>query len=163
METCQSANRKIGESALPNAFPWDQIQSADYRKRLDVTPAVVEKLQARHQKRVQTSPDFVHLIETLAFQKELDEKTRISLSEATRKKERDAAKKRGLALENKRRAANGLELLESLDDEEEDGDDEDGAEKEEDEDENGPDPVLAESCHVLIDLAELISKSLVKQ
>ncbi len=147
---------EIGESALPNALPWDRIESSDYRKRMDVTPAVIDQLTSLHQKRIRTSPDFVHLIETLDFQKELDEKTRISLSEATRKKERDASRKRGLAMENKRRSAKGLALLESLDDEDEEDESEKGDEKDDDDDE--PDPVLEESCHVLIDLARITQK-----
>ncbi len=100
----------IGESALPNAMPWDTIPSAryfpyqDYSKRL---PALRQASEARQA----NDPDFRYLNENIALAKELKKQKTLSLNEAIRKKEKQALDDKRLAMENRRRAAKGQELL----------------------------------------------------
>lgn len=100
----------IGESALPNALPWDTIPSAryfpyqDYSKRL---PAL-RKLSAARQA---TDPDFRYLNDTIALANNLKKQTTLSLNEAVRKQEKQSLDEKRLALENQRRIAKGQSPL----------------------------------------------------
>lgn len=109
---------KIGESALDEALPWDTIRPAEHRKSGDISK-LVPSLRDRHQLRISDDPDFEFMRQQKALITELRDKTRVSLNEKVRKEEREANDERRLALENTRRKAKGMELLESLEDEEE--------------------------------------------
>ena len=91
---------------------------------------------------------------------ELRDKTQVSLNEKVRKEERQANDDRRLALENSRRKAKGLELLDSLDDEEEEKQpaasedvqaEADNAEKTDEEENEEEDAVLVEAGEILLD------------
>ena len=100
----------IGESALPNAMPWDTIPSAryfpyqDFSKRLPALRKSSEERQA-------SDPDFRYLNDTIALARELKKQKTISLNEATRKQEKQELDEKRLAIENHRRAAKGQALL----------------------------------------------------
>jgi carboxyl-terminal processing protease len=103
-------NSDIGESALPNALPWDTISTVYYRKYGDIKPWI-DELQRRHQNRARESADFKYLVETKKLRDALKSKELISLNESVRREEKSHSASDQLKLENKRRAASGKELL----------------------------------------------------
>lgn len=107
---------KIGESALEEALPWDKIDASKYKPQGSLT-SVIPQLEKAHEKRIKNNPDFNYLNEQVEFLKELRNDTSISLNIKTREKEREDMEARRLALENKRRKAKGLSLLEHLEEE----------------------------------------------
>ncbi|ETR71210.1 MAG: carboxyl-terminal processing protease [Candidatus Magnetoglobus multicellularis str. Araruama] len=92
---------KIGESTLPYAMKCDTIDPATHSK-YNLTPQIISKLYKKHEQRIQDNVEFEFFKANLKFQTEQQEKTRISLSEATRKKERDAVDQWKLSWENKK-------------------------------------------------------------
>jgi carboxyl-terminal processing protease len=100
----------VGESALPNAMPWDTIPSAryfpyqDFSKKLTVLRSASNTRQA-------ANPDFQYLTETITLARELKKQKNLSLNESTRKSEKQALDDKRLAMENRRRAAKGQEPL----------------------------------------------------
>jgi carboxyl-terminal processing protease len=103
-------NSEVGESALPNALPWDTIPSAryfpyqDFSKRLPALRQASEVRQA-------ADPDFRYLNESIALARELKKQKTISLNEAKRRQEKKDLDEKRLAMENRRRAAKGQTLL----------------------------------------------------
>ncbi|MCH2039418.1 MAG: carboxy terminal-processing peptidase [Saccharospirillaceae bacterium] len=109
---------KIGESALDEALAWDTIRPAEHKKSGEVN-RLVPSLRNKHHQRIADNPDFQFMRSQKALITELRDKTQVSLNEKVRKEERQANDDRRLALENTRRKAKGLELLDSLEDDEE--------------------------------------------
>ena len=97
---------EIGESALANALPSDNIRPARF-KRWSSYDEYLNFLTAAHNERIATNPDFVFTNEQITNLNEIRSKTIVSLNEKTRLKEQDKAKARGLAMENKKRIAKG--------------------------------------------------------
>ncbi|OUR90188.1 tail-specific protease [Gammaproteobacteria bacterium 42_54_T18] len=97
---------EIGESALANALPSDNIRPARF-KRWSSYDQYLNFLTAAHNERIATNPDFVFTNEQISSLNEIRRKTVVSLNETTRIKEQDKAKARGLAMENKKRVAKG--------------------------------------------------------
>ena len=151
---------KIGESSLPYAMKCDTIDAARYSQYKDRSD-IVEQLKDSHEKRIKDNVEFEYLKAHLEFRKKQQEKTTVSLCEATRKKERDDIDKWKLLWENKKRIAKGLkplDKLESTDDEDETADD-DTKKKEDDE----IDPILKESAEILVDYIDLSQQSVAKK
>ncbi|GAA6133548.1 carboxy terminal-processing peptidase [Oceaniserpentilla sp. 4NH20-0058] len=105
---------KIGESALEEALPWDKIEASKFKPQNNLSSSI-PILKEQHEKRISNNPDFEYLNEQVEFLKELRNDTSISLNIETREKERLTNESRRLALENKRRKAKGLKLLDKLD------------------------------------------------
>lgn len=137
--------REIGESALPEALPWDSIRPAVKPDSNPYKPFLAE-LKARHAARTAGDPDFVFTRERLALAQELMAETSVSLNEQTRRAQHAAIEARQLTLENARRQARGEELLKEIREEEEDALPVE-AEKTKPED----DAYLAESGRILLD------------
>lgn len=110
---------KIGESALEEALPWDQIKPAGYKPVGNISP-LLSTLKANHDKRVASNPDFIYLNEQVALLKSLRDDTVISLNMEKRKQERENLEKNRLGMENKRRKAKGMPLLDHMDNTDED-------------------------------------------
>ncbi|WP_223826255.1 carboxy terminal-processing peptidase [Spongiibacter pelagi] len=141
---------KVGENSLDNALAWDRIAHARHNYYFDFKDAL-PKLRASHDSRIAKDPDFIYLRESLAqIEKIRNEKT-LSLNLKQRIEERDTRKAEQLAMENRRRAAKGEELLKTLDAEEEEEDAAASAEAGNDKDEDKPDPYLHEAASILID------------
>ncbi len=85
--------KTFGETSYDNALPWAQIKPARY-KQADNLKAELPKLQALHDKRVETDPDFQRLIEDVGELKAQRDKGVISLNEADRRKELTARENR---------------------------------------------------------------------
>ncbi|WP_396586292.1 carboxy terminal-processing peptidase [Bermanella sp. R86510] len=158
---------KIGESALEEALPWDQIKPSKYAKQKDLSK-VIGKLADRHTKRVKDNPDFIYLNKQSEFLKELRNDTIVSLNIQTREKERNKTKEKRLQLENERRLAKGMEPLDDIDEDEAGPSSEQETENEEssedgeqtadtDEEETTADALLEEGGHILVDYIKLVS------
>jgi len=83
----------VGEAELQDPLPWDRIPSSDYTREDHVSPFVNE-LRAQSALRVAKDQDFADLREDIAqFKQNLATKT-VSLNEAERRRENEAAKAR---------------------------------------------------------------------
>ena len=140
---------EIGESALDHALDWDQINGVRHRKYHDI-PGILPQLVSRHEQRTRDDPDFIHLRESIALTEEVRELDFLPLNKAARQALQESQQARGLAIENKRRAAKGLELLTSLADATENPQ-ADAAAEGPDEEET-PDIGLVQSSNILVDL-----------
>lgn len=150
---------KIGESALPEALPWDQVGAADYQSYANLAPSI-PLLRARHKSRIKQSPDFAYIIADMKRLKKMRQQRKFSLREATRRQERERADGLRLELENKRRTAKGLKPLEKADDLKQD--DGPGGKSSEEKEEEEPDPFLTEAEYILLDLITLSKGTLAK-
>ncbi len=103
----------IGESSLEDPLPWDRIQPTGYRVADDITPLLPE-LRDMHESRVAVDPEFDYLREAIAYRRQRAEETRITLNEQKRIARKEADEAFWLALENKKRAAQGLDAIASL-------------------------------------------------
>jgi len=157
---------KIGESALDEALAWDTIRPAGYQSKRDFQQWL-PVLREKHQNRIETNPDFIFLHEQKNLMTELRKRTDITLNEKQRKQEREDNETQRLTIENQRRKAKGMELLDSLKEEDdkklaenekskttEKDADKETAEKDEDK-EPEPDALLIETGNILTDLMKL--------
>jgi carboxyl-terminal processing protease len=151
--------KDVGESALDKAMLWDRIPAVQHKVYFDIQP-VLSTLQAKHDQRTKTDPEFIFLQGQLALVEEARKHTQLSLNEAVRKREMNDDKAKRLELENQKRAAQGEKPLAKLEDEDDD-DDADAAIKAKDKEKNKdklPDPLLNEAAHVLIDALPIYQK-----
>lgn len=147
--------QEIGESALPEALPWDSIRPV-VKPVSDPFKPFLSELTARHEARTANDPDFVFTRERLALTQRLMKDTSVPLQEAERRQLQLSIEQQQLALENTRRKAKGEELLKEIKNEE----DED-APAEPDKSTPEDDAYLAETGKILIDYLGL-SNSLAK-
>lgn len=139
--------KKIGESSLEKALPWDTIRGIPHRDFGDMKP-YLPKLRNTHQKRMATNPDYTYLREMLDLMAKIRIKTEISLNRSVRMQEQQQVRKKRLEVENALRRAKGKPLLknvEALTDEDDDKEKNDTKIKAQD------DGVLVESAHILVD------------
>ena len=137
--------KEIGESALPEALPWDSIRAAINPEMNPFKPFLAE-LKARHDKRTGNNPDFVFTRDRLALSQELMHETTVSLNEEKRRTQQERIEKRQLALENALREAKGKEPLAKLEQ-----DDETTPPMEEKKIKPEDDAYLSESGRILLD------------
>ena len=109
----------IGESTLNDPLPWDKIKAVGYRPKASIMPLLPE-LQNAHELRVAQDPEFSYLRAAFDYRRKRNADTEISLNEATRRFEKEAGDKFWVTLENKKRVAQGLLPINSLDELEED-------------------------------------------
>jgi len=142
---------ELGESALDHALEWDQIKPVRHTKYGDFQ-SLVPKLISSSQNRQMSVPQLVLLQEQVSLSRENDDMDRLSLNYETRKKEREARNSRWLAIENKRRALEGEDLLASVEDMDQE-DEDDAADTAANTDVINPDKdaLLRESLEVMID------------
>jgi len=132
--------KEFGESAQPNALPWDQIAAADYKLAGQIEN-LLQVLLNNHNQRMTQSAEYSYLIEDINEYKEQREKKTISLNEEVRKKEKEDLEENRFQRENERRKIKGIKLL-------------DKGEKIPPADEKD-DFLLNEAGHILIDLIKL--------
>jgi carboxyl-terminal processing protease len=111
--------KEIGESALPEAMPWDTIRPA-IKPETDPFKPFLAQLKALHDKRTDTDPEFIFIRDRLALAQKLMEEKTVSLNEAVRRKQHTDIENQQLALENTRRKAKGEAPLTELKKEDED-------------------------------------------
>lgn len=103
----------IGESALPNALPWDNIATVRYPKYGNTTE-IIEQLRSKHAQRTSNTPAFGYLVDRRKYEDSLKAKTKFSLNESIRRIENSQLERTRLQLENERRASIGKEPLTSF-------------------------------------------------
>ncbi len=157
----------IGESSLPEALPWDQVDKVDY----DNFPALnttFATLQEMHKKRVAHDPDFLYIQETIErIDKKKDKKT-VSLNFSIRQKEYQKSRQEQLAIENKRRIAKGEKPFKNIKELDEDEDvlglnDDHDKDEEDDKKKGDSHTMLLESAHILLDFIHLKQDKLVNK
>ncbi len=137
--------KEIGESALPEALPWDSIKPA-IKPELDPIKPFLAELQSRFEDRTAQNPDFTFARERLQLAQKLMVETTVSLNEVTRRAQHADIEAQQLAIENTRRQAKGEETLNKLKVE-----DEDALPVEDDKIKPEDDAYLAETGRILLD------------
>ncbi len=148
---------EIGESALPEALKWDQIDPVEYRPYAAIHQ-YLPQLISQHEKRTENNPDFIYLRKSLKRIQKLKDRTRVSLNEQVRRKEFEQQQLQALKLENERRKAKGKpvyasvkEMKQALEKEEE----ENAAKAEHDIQSDESRAYLIEAGEILLDLLQL--------
>ncbi|WP_459731254.1 carboxy terminal-processing peptidase [Pseudomonas sp. MHK4] len=141
--------KEIGESALPEAMPWDTIKAA-IKPAVDPFKPYLTQLKSEHDVRTAKDAEFVFIRDKLALaQKLMTEKT-VSLNEAERRAQHSDIEAKQLAMENIRRKAKGEEPLKELKKE-----DEDAIAAEDDKTKPEDDAYLSETGRILLDYLKL--------
>ena len=147
----------VGESSLPNAMPWDEIESASYQRVSDMVP-YLPMLRERHDDRIEKDPEFVYvqsLRALLDHNRSMEELSLNMEKRASMQKDFDVQR---LAIENSRRKARNEDPLENIkalrDLEEQRALDPQSHEEAMDED-----PYVRETGEILVDLIDLIRDS----
>jgi carboxyl-terminal processing protease len=144
--------KEIGESALPEAMPWDTIRPV-VKPAVDPFKPYLAQLKAQHQARSDKDAEFIYIRDRLALtQKLMTEKT-VSLDEQERRARHDEVEAKQLALENIRRKAKGEEPLKELKKE-----DEDALPAEDEDTKPEDDAYLSETGRILIDYLSASTK-----
>lgn len=85
--------KSFGESSYDNALPWTQIKPANYAPAGNMM-TLLQKLQSRHDVRVQSDPEFQRFSEDIAELKAQREKGVVSLNETERRNKLTARENR---------------------------------------------------------------------
>ncbi|WP_426416564.1 carboxy terminal-processing peptidase [Aestuariirhabdus sp. LZHN29] len=109
---------KIGESALDDALPWDQIRPVTYMG-FEPTEPYLQKLQRQHEARAANDPDFTYLQEQTQLRLDQEQRTVLPLRSSERKQQYETLQDQRLAIENRYRTARGEDPLEALNDDDE--------------------------------------------
>jgi len=112
-------SESIGESVRDSALPWDTIATTRFRAGQPLENTI-QSLTANHSERSKDDPNFSYLTQFIEDERETRSRKSVSLSIESRRAERESQMNRALELENERRAALSLELIDSLEDLEED-------------------------------------------
>ncbi|WP_338923489.1 carboxy terminal-processing peptidase [Pseudomonas silesiensis] len=141
--------KEIGESALPEAMPWDTIRAA-IKPALDPFKPYITQLQSEHEVRTAKDAEFVFIRDKLALAQKLMAEKTVSLNEADRRAQHADIEARQLTMENLRRKAKGEEPLKELKKE-----DEDLIAAEPDKTKPEDDAYLSETGRILLDYLKL--------
>ncbi len=145
---------EIGESSLPGALPYDQVNSIPYQTYYnmeDLLPKVNEKFISR----MKLNPDYEYVLARKKRIEEMSSKKEISLSEPLRLQESKEADQWRLDLENKLRFSKGEPPLESLT--ELNDDESAGPHASEIDIKN---PFIVQAAEVTVDFIELVTDSM---
>ncbi|MGB5882974.1 MAG: carboxy terminal-processing peptidase [Desulfobulbales bacterium] len=142
----------IGESSLPEALPWDKINSIPYQTYYKMEE-VIPLLENLHTARNSTSQDYKYVLERRERNEMMRNKKEISLSEKTRKKEQEEADKWRLESENTLRLSKGEPPLDKVADLKEDA-----AMDLHNATVDVKDPVVIEAGETMVDFIELLEK-----
>ena len=110
---------QIGESVRESALPWDTIQTTRFRAG-EPLEDTIDSLTVSHSERAKEDPNVQYLMKFIENDRENRDRTTVSLNLDARREDRASNMERALQLENGRRAAIGLEAIETLEDIEED-------------------------------------------
>ncbi len=141
--------KEIGESALPEAMPWDTIKAA-IKPALDPFKPYITQLKSEHDVRTAKDAEFVFIRDKLALAQKLMAEKTVSRNEAERRAQHADIAAQQLAMENIRRKAKGEEPLKELKKE-----DEDAIAAEDDKTKPEDDAYLSETGRILLDYLKL--------
>lgn len=105
----QFSAEKFGESSEPSALPWDQIKSASFEKKEDLSK-LIEKIKVNHEENMKTSAEYKFLLEDIERFDNSDTTTLIPLNAKKLKAERDENSKKNRERINKILAAHNQPL-----------------------------------------------------
>ncbi|WP_248796867.1 carboxy terminal-processing peptidase [Pseudomonas sp. MWU13-2105] len=142
--------KEIGESALPEAMPWDTIRPS-IRPAMDPFKPFLAQLKSDHEARASKDAEFIFIRDKLALAEKLMKEKTVSLNEAQRRAQRTDIDAKQLAMENARRKAKGEDPLKELKKEDEDALPPDPDKKTKPED----DAYLSETGRILLDYLRL--------
>src|SRR6266478_4442219 len=77
----------VGEGALKNALPYDEVPKVKYTKWSDTHPLFIEQLKRRSDERIKNNPEFHYVMEDLTRLRQKLADNHLSLNEDTRRKE----------------------------------------------------------------------------
>ncbi|WP_415757395.1 carboxy terminal-processing peptidase [Pseudomonas sp. LT1P18] len=141
--------KEIGESALPEAMPWDTIRAA-IKPAVDPFKPYISQLKSEHDVRSAKDAEFVFIRDKLALAQKLMAEKTVSLNEADRRAQHADIEAKQLVMENIRRKAKGEEPLKELKKE-----DEDAIAAEPDKTKPEDDAYLSETGRILLDYLKL--------
>ncbi len=141
--------KEIGESALPEAMPWDTIRAA-IKPAIDPFKPYISQLKSEHDVRSAKDAEFVFIRDKLALAQKLMAEKTVSLNEADRRAQHADIEAKQLVMENIRRKAKGEEPLKELKKE-----DEDAIAAEPDKTKPEDDAYLSETGRILLDYLKL--------
>lgn len=153
-----SAIEEMGESNLDGALPWDTVRPVEYNTYFPIKD-ILGDLQAKHDDRVASDPDFIYLAEQIERSRELRERTSLSLNEEKVRLEREENRRAEFNANNMRLFLKGMPLEVWEEPSEEDLDPESvtiASADEEEEEKKEEDPLLRESSFILIDMAKAL-------
>ncbi|ANO53151.1 carboxy terminal-processing peptidase [Woeseia oceani] len=130
---------QVGESVRETALPWDTIRTTRFRAGEPLN-ATISSLTANHLERSKVDPDYQYLTAGIKEVEKARARKTVSLNINKRLAEREDDRQRGLERENQRRAALGMEPIESV---------------EELEKLEGPDVQRNEAAEIVSDLAQM--------
>ena len=137
---------EVGESTQEGALPWDEVKPLPHRNYPPLTP-LLSNLERTHAQRSAINPDLIALNESIE-QAQQHKRDTLPLKEQRLRDLRDENERWQMELENRRRSAKNLPLLESMADLERSTT---GAAH------NAPiedDPLVRESSEVMVDLLD---------
>ena len=141
--------KEIGESALPEAMPWDTIRPA-IKPAADPFKPFIAQLKADHDARVAKDAEFIFIRDKLALADKLMAEKTVSLNEADRRAQHADIDTQQLVMENARRKAKGEAPLKEMKKE-----DEDALPVEPEKTKPEDDAYLSETGRVLLDYLKL--------
>ena len=151
-----SAIEEMGESNLDGALPWDTVRPVEYNTYFPIKD-ILGDLQAKHDERVASDPDFIYLAEQIERSRELRERTSLSLNEEKVRLEREENRRAEFNANNMRLFLKGMPLEVWEEPSEEDLDPESATiASADEEEEKEEDPLLRESSFILIDMAKAL-------
>ena len=142
---------RIGEDALENALPWDQIEAVPHTRYFDFS-AVIDRLKDNHNERFAESEEFQLLQKEINLLKEQREVNSVSLNEDKRRAYQQELEDRQLAIANARRKLRDEEPFDTLKAYEDWQDSENAAPVDRD---DRLDFIVREGGHIMADLLEL--------
>jgi carboxyl-terminal processing protease len=151
---------EVGESAYDTALPWDQISPAKHGKYFDFSN-ILPTLDRLHRERSSKDPDIIQLQDQISLMQKNKARTRVSLNETERLKEKEDLEREQMTIENKRRTAKGLKPFANLKEyqdyvKQEEADAEKVAAEARKKINPDDDALLNEAGYILIDMVELM-------
>ena len=144
--------KEIGESALPEAMPWDTIRPA-IKPASDPFKPYIDRLKANHDARATKDAEFIFIRDKLALAEKLMAEKTVSLNEAERRAQHADIDAKQLVMENARRQAKGEAPLKEMKKE-----DEDALPVEPEKTKPEDDAYLSETGRILLDYLKLSSQ-----
>ena len=144
--------KEIGESALPEAMPWDTIRPA-IKPASDPFKPFIDRLKANHDARASKDAEFIFIRDKLALAEKLMAEKTVSLNEAERRAQHADIDAKQLVMENARRQAKGEAPLKEMKKE-----DEDALPVEPEKTKPEDDAYLSETGRILLDYLKLSSQ-----
>ncbi len=148
---------EVGESSLPNALPWDEIDSAKYQRVSDIVP-YLPQLREKHSSRIDKDPEFIYVESLRKLLEENRNRIELSLNEKNRTATQKALDSERLAIENSRRKSRDEEPLGSIK-ELRDLEEQRALDPESDDESIDEDPYVRETGEILVDYMNLIREN----